>query len=186
MPLIEIPDDFQVYRFAGHQLGEPVSTAFDRYGVQRPRWLEARLFAKNDGGYVLAQANKSLVWHLPDAAGHVRKPALIPSAKLPDGAIYCGTIPPKPGRQGCPPPRVQDPFGSGGPAVSLPPRVMTELPQRRVFDAEDVDSLLRQVATFRRHGPGGSSLALSAPMRQLFASAALADPAFTGKVVVDL
>lgn len=190
MPVIEIADDFQLYRFDGELITEPVSTARGRDGRQRPRWLEAALYGRAAGGYVIVQQNLSLVWHLPGGAGHVRKPARVLAPDLPEAAVYCGTIPPKPGREGCPlqeAPVLADPFGSGGARLpAIPPEVVTELPQRKVLRGADADAIIRQVATMRRRGRGTASMELSAPMRELFTRAAQADPAFAGKVVVDL
>lgn len=188
MPLIEIPDEPAAWRFRGHRIAGPVSTAFDHAGRQRPRWLEAELYARDDGGYVVAQANYSLVWHLPDATRHIRKPAEMPGRQLPEGAVYCGTIPPRPGREGCPPVQdaaVLDPFGYGVPAAVVPPLVLAELPQRRVFRCRDFGDVIRRIST-ARHGDGGTSYTLSSPMQQLISEAARNDPAFEGLAVVEL
>jgi hypothetical protein len=190
MPLIEIPDEPAAWRFRGHRIAGPVSTARDHAGQQRPRWLEAELYARDDGGYVVSQVNLSLVWHLPDAAGHIRKPAEMPGSELPDGAVYCGTIPPRPGRAACPPPRdhaVLDPFGGNRVTgqLEVPDLVLTELPQRKVFRCRDFPDILRRIST-ARHGDGGSSITLSAPMQELIRQAARNDPAFAESAVVEL
>jgi hypothetical protein len=190
MPLIEIPDEPAAWQFRGHRIAGPVSTAFDHTGRQRPRWLEAELYARDDGGYVMSQANFSLVWHLPSGGGHVRKPARVPSGELPGNAVYCGTLPPRPGREACPPEPdsvLLDPFGTGGAVVhdAAPLEVITELPQRKVFRCRDFTDLIRRIST-ARHGDGGMSFTLSAPMQELIRQAAESDPAFEGLAVVEL
>jgi len=169
--------------FSGELIAGPVSTAFDRLGTQRPRWLEVSLYARDHGGYVVLQANYSVVWHEPGGAGHVRIPVRARSAELPGNAIYCGDIPPKPGRPSCPPlggARVLHPFSDGAqrPAPARPSQVITEAPQIKVFECPDWQSVIVQLATARHSGSGARSIALSAPMRELMALAAEVDPAF--------
>jgi hypothetical protein len=191
MAEIAIPvDGGQPYRFAGELIAGPVTTAFDHTGTQRPRWLEASLYRRDGHGYVVSQENYSLVWHQPDIPrGHVRIPVLKSSSELDPRAIYCGEIPPKPGRESCPPlanATVMNPFSgasAGALMEVLPPKVITEAPQRKVFVCPDWRSVIAQIAT-ARHGASGQSLSLSAPMRELLALAAENDPAFADALIV--
>lgn len=191
MPVIEVVDDGgRTYRITGRLLGRPVSTAFDHAGRQRPRWLQAELRALDAGGYAVVQENLSLVWHLPDGRDHVRKPALVPFASLPENAVYCGNLQHRQGRSGCPlssRDTVLSPFGGKDRPFPAPDAVLAELPQRRVFTGYTAQAIIAQVATERRRGPDGMSYGLSAPMRKLFAQAARDDPAFMDlRTVVDL
>lgn len=193
MAVIEIPDEFEVFTFEGERIAGPVTTAFDHFRRQRPRWLEAELFRREAGGYVVSQVNKSLVWHQPGAEGHIRKPAAVSGADLPPGAVYCGSIEARPGRESCPPmgatPRTLDPFAPAQArtpaAIELPPEVLAERDQRKILVCDDWQDVIRKIST-ARPGAGGQVVSLSMPMRELIAQAAEVDEAFSGLAVVPL
>jgi hypothetical protein len=190
MAVIEIPDEFSNLRFEGEKIGGPVTTAFDHTGAQRPRWLEAVAYERADGGFIVAQANYSLVWHQPDApAGHIRSPGPLAFAALPGQAVYCADVPAKPGRETCPPIRPpRDPFSAGPGRTALlarPETVLTELPQRKILRARGWEDLIRKISTSRSRA-GGSTVSLSMPMRQLIAEIARNRPELAARVTMDL
>jgi hypothetical protein len=174
MPRVVIKDEHVDYEIDGEIIAGgpdcPVSTALDARQRQRARWMEATLYRKYDGTYVLHQVNYSLVWHLVDGQGHVRKPAETPWSRLPRNAVYCGFLPPREHREQCPPGGRRGPRGAGR-------VVLTEMPQHKVSSHPDSHSVIRAV-TVARHGDGGASAAVSEPMRELLRQAAENDPAF--------
>lgn len=175
MPHVVIKDEHVDFEIDGEIIAggpdNPVSTALDAQRRQRARWMEATLYKKSDGTYVLHQVNYSLVWHLADGGGHVRKPAETPWSKLDRSAVYCGFLPARERREQCPPAGRRGPKGAGR-------TVLTELPQHKVSSHPDAASVTRAV-TIARHGDGGASAAVSEPMRELLRQAAENDPAFT-------
>ena len=65
MPVIRIEDEFVTFEVDGEVIAGPVSTRVPADGGRpRPRWMEATLYRKGDGSYVLHTVNRSLVWHL--------------------------------------------------------------------------------------------------------------------------
>jgi hypothetical protein len=172
MKHVVISDEFADFEITGEVIAGPVSTELDSAGRPRSRWYEATLYRKPGGdGYVLHQVSLSRVWHLDSHAdSHVRKPGEAQRRSLPDGAVYCGSLPARRDREQCPPgARLPDPDGT----------VVTELPQHKVSAYQDAASVVREVMTARR--PNGSvSVALSEPMRDLLIEAEKADPAFRG------
>jgi hypothetical protein len=132
--------------------------------------MEATLYRKRDGTYVLHQVNYSLVWHLGTGSGHVRKPRQTPWSRLDRQAVYCGSLPGREGREQCSPAGRRGPQGAGR-------EVLTELPQHKVSSHPDHHAVIRSV-TIARHGDGSASAAVSEPMRELLRQAALNDPAF--------
>jgi hypothetical protein len=170
MPRVVIKDEHVDFEIDGTVIAGPVSTALDARQRQRARWMEATLYAKDDGTYVLHQVNHSLVWHLADGEGHVRKPRETQWSRLDRNAVYCGFLPGREGREQCPPAGRRGPKGAGR-------TVLTELPQHKVSGHPDYQSVIRTV-TMARHGDGGTSAAVSEPMRELLRQAAENDPAF--------
>lgn len=188
MSLIVIEGDVQDRSFSGHRLAGPVDTRYDRRGQQRARWVTGELYGKDDGGYVLAVVNWSLVWHVPDGESHVRRPRRIAPADLDPDAVYCGVMPVRPDRGHCPVHwgdggnRVTDPFRRQ--EMALPPFVVTELPQRKVTECRDYPSLIEEMSTFRKRG--ATSVAISEPMARLLEEAAETDPVFRQHSAVPL
>ena len=170
MPRVVIQDEQVDYEIDGDVIAGPVSTALDAKQRQRARWMEATLYRKPDGTYILHQVNYSLVWHLADGAGHVRKPHEELWSRLPRGAVYCGFLPPREHREQCPPACRWGPRGAGK-------VVLTELPQHKVTSHPDYHAVIRDVTVARR-GDGSASAAVSEPMRELLRQAAGNDPAF--------
>jgi hypothetical protein len=178
MTRVVIKDEHVDYEINGEVIAggpdHPVSTALDAKGRQRARWMEATLYRKDDGTYVLHQVNHSLVWHLADGEGHVRKPAETLWSRLDRQAVYCGFLPPREHREQCPPAGRRGPKGAGR-------VVLTELPQHKVESHPDYQAVIRAV-TLARHGGGSVSAAVSEPMRELLRQAAGNDPAFASGV----
>jgi hypothetical protein len=173
MPVVRIIDEFAEYVFEADVIAGPVSTRIDARSRPRPRWMEATLYRKSDGTYVLHQVNKSVVWHLDaHADSHVRKPENVPWSRLPRDAVYCGSLPVREGRQHCPLAGRRGPRSAGQ-------VVVTELPQQKVSTHPDVHAVIRAV-TLARRGDGSVSAALSEPMRELLVEAEENDPAFAG------
>jgi hypothetical protein len=169
---VSIEDEFQIYQFRGQQIGT-ISTRMDPRDRQRARWMELELFRKDDGSYVLAQRNDSIVWHLPQGIDHVKKPDTIRSFLLPEDAVYCGVMPVRENRGHCPLMSIRD-----SRQMKLPPEVITELPQFKVWVVPDVATLIERMTVAPHASDGSSSSAVSWPMRQLLNQAALVDPAF--------
>jgi hypothetical protein len=178
MPRVVIRDEHVDYEIDGRVIAggpdHPVSTALDSRQRQRARWMEATLYAKDDGTYVLHQVNYSLVWHLAGSEGHVRKPAETLWSRLPRAAVYCGFLPPREQREQCPPAGRRGPKGAGR-------VVLTELPQHKVSSHPDYASVIKAVTVARR-GDGSSSAAVSEPMRELLRQAAENDAAFAAGI----
>jgi hypothetical protein len=174
MPRVVIKDEQVDYEIDGEVIAGPVSTALDAKQRQRARWMEATLYAKSDGTYVLHQVNYSLVWHLAGGEGHVRKPEEALWSRLPRGAVYCGYLPPREHREQCPPAGRRGPKSAGR-------VVLTELPQHKVSSHPDYQAVIKAV-TVARHGDGSSSAAVSEPMRELLRQAAENDPAFASGI----
>lgn len=168
MPVVRIEDEFEVFEIDGEVIAHE-STETDSTGRDRARWMEATVYRKDDGSYVIHQVNESVVWHLPDGGGHVRKPERIASASLDKEDVYCGMLRPRPGRRQCP--RILP--------RPLPELVIAELPQHRVISCPDAPSVIREVSTARR-GDGRVSTAVSEPMHKLITQAMENDPAFRG------
>ena len=166
MPVIRIEDEFVTYEVDGEVIAGPVSTRVPADGGRpRPRWMEATLYRKADGTYVLHTVNRSLVWHLIEQGlGHVRKPVETDEGNLPDGAVYCGVL----SRGEKCPQWIRD---------HVPDRVLVEEPQHKMVSCPDATAVIRQVTTARR-GDGSVSVALSEPMRELLTEAEENDPAF--------
>jgi hypothetical protein len=174
MPRVTVRDEHVDFEINGEVIAGPVSTALDARQRQRARWMEATLYASESGGYVLHQVNYSLVWHLPDGEGHVRKPAEVPWSRLDRNAVYCGFLPAREHREQCPPAGRRGPRGAGK-------MVLAEQPQHKVTSHPDYQAVIRAV-TLARHGDGSLSAAVSEPMRELLRQAAENDPAFASGV----
>lgn len=167
MPVVRIEDEFFTFEVHGEVIAGPVSTRVPADGSRpRPRWMEATLYRKDDGSYVLHTVNKSLVWHLIDPGlDHVRKPVETDSSRLPGGAVYCGSLD---RGEKCPL------AGRAGPGADWN-RVLIEKPQHKMAAWPDADEVIKGVSTARR---GESvSVALSEPMRELLTEAEENDPA---------
>lgn len=178
MPVIRIPDEFHYFEIDGEVVAGPVSTEYDSRGRRRVRWMEATLYLKADGTYVLHQVNKSRVWHTEDGVGHVRKPEERDAEQLFRGkdVIYCGDLPDR-GRSQCParPRSRQSP---------VPARVIVETDQHKAFSFPDEAAVIRKVAT-ASYADGSVSVAMSEPMRDLLTEAEERIPAFgTARPVV--
>jgi hypothetical protein len=176
MDVVRIEDQHAVYEFEGEVIAGgpdcPVTTALDARQRRRARWMEAVLYIKPDKTYVLWQVNYSLVWHLIDGGGHVRKPVQMPWSQLDRDAVYCGALPTREGRESCPPGPRRGPKGAGR-------TILAELPQHRVSSHPDHHAVIRAV-TLAQRGDGSMSAALSEPMNELLRQARLNDPAFRG------
>ena len=131
--------------------------------------MEATLYRKGDGSYVLHTVNKSLVWHLTGTGlDHVRKPVETDAARLPEGAVYCGSL--SRGEK-CPL------AGRAGPDAQWS-RVLVEEPQHKMVSCPDPAAVIKTVSTAKR---GESvSVSLSDLMRELLTEAEENDPAFAG------
>lgn len=169
MPVFVIRDEHLDYEIDGEVIAGPVSTEYSASGEPRARWMEATLYRKGDGTYVIHQVNQSVVWHLLSGGDHVRMPDRIPYGELSGSDVYCGNLAGRPGRRQCPRtlPRQE------------PALVLAELPQHRAISCPDYRAVIREVSTARR-GDGSVSVATSEPMRELLAQAAVNDPAFRG------
>lgn len=179
--IVRIEDEHQIYEFDGDRIAGPVSTRFDKRSRQRARWMEATLYRKSDGtGYIFYQVSYSIVWHLPDAFPHIRKPLAAARSELPQRAVYCGVLPSREGRDQCP----AAVLGNEPDAVS----VLAEMPQYKVWAFPDTGSLIQRLTVARHSGDGSASAATSGPMHDLLAEAARNDPAFASgaKPVVSL
>lgn len=179
--IVRIEDEHQIYEFDGDRIAGPVSTRHDNRGRQRARWMEATLYRRTDGtGYIFYQVSYSMVWHLPDAFAHIRKPLAAARDALPQRAVYCGVLPSRDGRDQCPPADL----GDEPETVS----VLTEMPQYKVWTFPDTDSLIQRLTVARHRGDSSTSAATSGPMHDLLAEAAQNDPAFASgsKPVVSL
>ena len=169
---VRIEDEDVVFEFDGERIAGPVSTRFDPKNRQRARWMEATLWRKGDDTYVFEQVSISTVWHFPDGARHVRKPVTIARDDLPEKAVYCGVLPPRPGRGQCPPMTLEESWRS------VPDRVVAEEVQRRIWMLPGRDKVIEKMVLASRRDGSGTSAAVSGPMRELLAEAAENDPAF--------
>jgi len=174
---VRIEDESVVYEFEGERIAGPVSTRLDPKDRQRARWMDASLYRKADGTYIFVQASISTVWHAPGGAAHVRKPVRTSRDELPEKTVYCGVLPSRPGREQCPPMTLEES------RRRIPAEVITEYPQYTVWSLPTHDAVIRRLTVARHRGAGGgSSAAVSGPMRELLAEAAENDPAFRGAV----
>jgi hypothetical protein len=174
-----------VYEFDAERIAGPVSTRFEVVRGrerQRARWMEASLYRKTDDTYVFTQASHSTVWHLLTGDAHVRKPVETRREELPDRAVYCGVLLARSGRPQCPPMTLDRS------RHDIPGTVITEPAQHSVWALPGRDAVIRRLVLARHRDGGGTSAAVSGPMRDLLTEAAENDPAFrTGaKPVVEL
>jgi hypothetical protein len=171
---VRIEDEDVVYEFDGERIAGPVSTRFDPRGRQRARWMEASIYRKPDNTYIFTQVSISTVWHVPAGASHVRKPEMVSRDALPGKAVYCGVLPPRPGREHCPPMSLEESRDRG----NVPDVAVIERDQHRVWACPDHDSVIARMTVAHHRSDGARSAAVSGPMRELLAQAALNDPAF--------
>lgn len=165
----QIEDEFSVRELDGERIAGPESTRpHPVTGRLRARWTELTLYGTG-GGYVVHKVNQSRVWHDVTGADHVRSPAQVIIDCLPEDAVYCAVMPPRDGREQCPPRR---PYRAGS-------IVLAEQPVYAVFRCADYAEVIAQLAVaYRRVSVGAEN----DPVRRLLAEAALNDPAFAAGI----